>query len=327
MMEAFPRFYAVFKNPINIKTEQDFLTMKFWQFCFYNMGDDRQNILQVFMGEIMMVLESVALWGSHTTEEMQNLEILSRLSYEFENPLFNLTRNLYDSPFLDALSELKNKMALLNNDFFMNQLPDTYSQMYREVIPSLLKEYDKIQNLENGIIEPNFDLFLIMTDFIKAHSTDDLYMFKSKGVSNQIREISAFLFYDYLKRCLYLDIKHRPINSEEQLKTEKEMNEPNEKTITILLPKIKERIANDGITKLSKDQTVALIHYLRHHKVILSDEYLSKQSTAKAFKVLTGYSDNTMKDGLSKTKHDKDDLIATRKILQAIISLIDNDLK
>lgn len=60
------------------------------------------------------------------------------------------------------------------------------------------------------------------------------------------------------------------------------------------------RGANDKHTCLSQEQTVLLIHYLKQEKVLLKDEYLSDLDAGRAFEILTGYSQHTLRQNLSK---------------------------
>lgn len=60
------------------------------------------------------------------------------------------------------------------------------------------------------------------------------------------------------------------------------------------------RRAEDNITSLNREQTILLIQYLKQAGVFLKDEYLTDLDAGKAFELLTGYSQNTLRQDLGK---------------------------
>ena len=60
------------------------------------------------------------------------------------------------------------------------------------------------------------------------------------------------------------------------------------------------REAQDKLTCLNQEQTVLLMYYLQQERVLLKDEYLSDLDAGKAFEILTGYSQHTLRQNLSK---------------------------
>jgi hypothetical protein len=86
------------------------------------------------------------------------------------------------------------------------------------------------------------------------------------------------------------------------------------------------RMANDKFTCLNQQQTILLIHYLQKHKVLLRDEYLTAADAGKAFELITGYSQHTLRQDLGKyfqyeNPENKENL---RMILATIINDLDN---
>jgi len=75
------------------------------------------------------------------------------------------------------------------------------------------------------------------------------------------------------------------------VKTEKEINKS----------KIK-RNANDKLTCLTQEQTALLLHYMQQERIFLKDEYLNNKDAGTAFELLTGYSQNTLRQKLSSVK-------------------------
>ncbi len=98
--------------------------------------------------------------------------------------------------------------------------------------------------------------------------------------------------------------------------------------LRIKLPRVKQRIANDGLTTLSQSQTVAFIQIIKDSGIILRDKaFQSNTQIAKAFQVLTGYGSENTRQKLSSPKVDKDALIVVQRKLSDIIRLIDRMLK
>lgn len=89
------------------------------------------------------------------------------------------------------------------------------------------------------------------------------------------------------------------------------------------------REANDGITALNQEQTVLLIYLLQQAKVILKDEYLTGAEAGRAFEILTGYSQNTLRQTLSKISqyHTKANLKDLNHLFADLKLLTDKELK
>ena len=60
------------------------------------------------------------------------------------------------------------------------------------------------------------------------------------------------------------------------------------------------REAKDKKTSLNQEQTVLLFYYLQQQKVFLRDEYLSDKDAAAAFEILTGYSENALRQNIGR---------------------------
>jgi hypothetical protein len=88
---------------------------------------------------------------------------------------------------------------------------------------------------------------------------------------------------------------------------------------------------DDNATKLNQEQTALLISFLRTGKIILKDEYLYNNEAGHAFSILTGFSEDSLRQNLSEAALKR---ISTKKNLaivsNAIISLqllIEKELK
>lgn len=78
------------------------------------------------------------------------------------------------------------------------------------------------------------------------------------------------------------------------------MNESLTKSESLRKCKGLSRQGDDKLTSLNREQTVLLIYYLQAAKVFLRDEYLTDTDAGREFELLTGYSSNTIRQGLTK---------------------------
>jgi hypothetical protein len=89
------------------------------------------------------------------------------------------------------------------------------------------------------------------------------------------------------------------------------------------------REAQDKLTCLNQEQTVLLMYYLQKEKVLLKDEYLTDMDAGKAFEMLTGYSQHTLRQNLGKFHlfQNKANLKELDNLLTRLKISIDKDLK
>jgi hypothetical protein len=89
------------------------------------------------------------------------------------------------------------------------------------------------------------------------------------------------------------------------------------------------REAGDKRTVLNQEQTVLLMYYLQQEKIILKDEYLTDMDAGKAFEILTGYSQHTLRQNLGKyfLFQNKENLKALDNTLTKLKIRIDQALK
>lgn len=91
------------------------------------------------------------------------------------------------------------------------------------------------------------------------------------------------------------------------------------KALTIQLPKIKQRAANDGITSLSLNQTALLFNSLRKARIIFKDEsYQTKENIYKAIQVLTGYSKQNLKVDMNLKEYEQSDKDVVQNIIKKL---------
>jgi hypothetical protein len=87
---------------------------------------------------------------------------------------------------------------------------------------------------------------------------------------------------------------------------------------------IPKRSANDKLTCLNQQQTILLIHYLQKNRAFLKDEYLTAADAGKAFELLTGYSQHTIRQDLGK--HFQFDNNENKESLRALLNKILTDM-
>jgi hypothetical protein len=89
------------------------------------------------------------------------------------------------------------------------------------------------------------------------------------------------------------------------------------------------RRAEDNITSLNREQTILLIQYLKQAGVFLRDEYLTDLDAGKAFELLTGFSQNTLRQDLGKFYQfqNKENLKRLQQVLSQVTHQIDALMK
>lgn len=88
------------------------------------------------------------------------------------------------------------------------------------------------------------------------------------------------------------------------------------------------RQGDDKLTSLNREQTVLLIYYLQAVKVFLRDEYLTDTDAGRAFELLTGYSSNTIRQGLTKFMNyqNNHNLFELKRVLHQMVLKIEKDI-
>jgi hypothetical protein len=115
-------------------------------------------------------------------------------------------------------------------------------------------------------------------------------------------------------------------------RSENRKNEQADATDSNLSGKKRGRInrrAEDNITVLNREQTILFIQYLKESGVFLKDEYLTDADAGKAFELLTGYSQHTLRQDLGKYYQfqDRENLKKLHQAFSAITGNIDRLLK
>ncbi|MFZ9846628.1 MAG: hypothetical protein ACO3EE_00575 [Flavobacteriales bacterium] len=172
---------------------------------------------------------------------------------------------------------------------------------------------------------------------------DSFFAYKLRGLD--ILKIDAFLDYQlaahyqndtasFFRFLKLVERKYSSLISAETVQTINEWIESFSKEIENPLAekpkkgKVK-REAQDKLTCLNQEQTVLLMYYLQKEKVLLKNEYLTDMDAGKAFKLLTGYSQHTLRQNLSKFHlyQNKANLKEIDNLLTRLKIAIDKDLK
>jgi hypothetical protein len=93
-------------------------------------------------------------------------------------------------------------------------------------------------------------------------------------------------------------------------------------------PKIRRR-AGDNETILDQRLTVLFIHFMREKHIFLPDKYLTDADAGKAFELLTGYSQHTIRQDLGQYRDladSKENLRKLKQVLNGVITMIDSHL-
>lgn len=263
-------------------------------------------------------------------KELNHHDISRNLLFikEFLHVLFTDRKHDADDKVTKELFKKQEYSILKNLPLITN--PNEYKQGHRDF------NINKFLEFGNSILEYN-------TNYLDEYSENFEYYFMLGLRQTELKNIDDYLthhaqkfesdFRQFLTFAL-MNFDHF-INSSQKQLTDEWLNKKkstNFKTIEIRLPKFKERTKSDNYTTLNVEQTALLFHYLKNSKVILNDTPLQPATEiSKAIRILTGYSENTLRQKLSNSKQidniNKDDLIVTQNILKKIIKLIDKDLE
>ncbi len=252
-----PRISAIYDNPVSINSIRDVFGLKFWQFCYYAIGDNRENILGFYLKQMASELENIIVWGENRNEDEAKTELLKKLSEDFENPISKVGQEIYELPLTQVLFQFRKDIHVLEEDFFIEQLPDEYKSLFKEAIPILLRQADKFEDLDLNRNPISLNFWSLVIKLVNLN----LFGLNSKKPMIQVQELYALLLYDYIKRCLFLDIKEMKFEPQK------------------------------AIIKKSKEYTTArqlLAIYYILQVLQIEEEYLNKTDMAKLVHLLAG---------------------------------------
>jgi len=151
------------------------------------------------------------------------------------------------------------------------------------------------------------------------------------SLSREKQKLNPEEFSEFAKCCrnsLYLDREFLLLEQSPEDERKEGLNGTFEGKGNGKKRKIK-RTANDNLTCLNQAQTALLIYYLQQERVFLKDELLKKTDAGAAFEILTGYSQETLRQGLGKLKdhQNKINLKEIDNLLTRLKIAIDKALK
>ena len=151
------------------------------------------------------------------------------------------------------------------------------------------------------------------------------------SLSREKQKLNPEEFSEFAKCCrnsLYLDREFLLLEQSPEDERKEGLNGTFEGKGNGKKRKIK-RTANDNLTCLNQAQTALLIYYLQQERVFLKDELLKKTDAGAAFEILTGYSQETLRQELGKLKdhQNKINLKEIDNLLTRLKIAIDKALK
>ena len=146
-----------------------------------------------------------------------------------------------------------------------------------------LMKIEECKHWSKIVIDIHFRIikFEMFKFFDPNNTLVEIQEYVSKSFGDYIFEANNHYSFYYLCQTGILNniVEVPEINSENEPSIEIELG----RKIDIQLPKIKQRLANDGITSLSLNQTALFFNMLRNEKIIFKDEsYQTKENIYKA---------------------------------------------
>jgi hypothetical protein len=158
------------------------------------------------------------------------------------------------------------------------------------------------------------------------YTTDEWNNLSHEKQRLSLDEMAAFIH--SCRNFLYHERNYTLLEQTPEDETTKNASEISNGIGSLKTPKIK-REALDKLTSLNQEQTVLLMYYLQQEKVILRGDNLTDLNAGKAFEILTGYSQHTLRQNLSKfyLYQNKINLKEISKLLARLKTSVDKDIE
>ena len=295
-------------------TEEELLSLKYIDYLEITKPKSVNSIKSIFDIEFDTFKENV------DRLEMMGMDISSfvnseiKKQWDFLNDEKNALLKTMCSKTVIKLIEQKNLLANLLEQYYF---PDTDDENENE-------ELEAIKELLLGNIQPDpsrlSDEEKQISDISAIPQNEQIRLIaKVLGVSVSALEIEN----KYRLDCIYCwqcEIYFKKLIEFSKQHLDQEIQPSSDKYVNIKLPKLKKRLANDGITSLTYVQTAILFNMLRGEKIIFKDEsYQTKENIYKAIQVLTGYSKQNMKVAMNRKDYDNSDKVVIQNILRKLI--------
>lgn len=295
-------------------TEGEMLSLKYIDFLEIIKPKSVDSIKSIFEVEFDTFRENV------DRLQMMGMDISSfvnseiKKQWDYLNDEKNALLKTLCSKTIIKLIEQKTLLANLLDQYY---LPDTEDENENE-------ELEVIKELLLGNIQPDpsrlSDEEKQIPDISAIPQNEQMRIIaKLLGVSVFALEIEN----KYRLDCIYCwqcEIYFKKLIEFSKQNLIKETESSSDKYVSIKLPKLKERLANDKITSLTSVQTAMLFNMLRREKIIFKDEsYQSKENIYKAIQILTGYSNQNMKVEMNKKDYDNSDRVVVQNFLRKLL--------
>jgi hypothetical protein len=265
----------------------------------------------------------------------------------------------------DTFEEYKTMIVVLSQikDWYLSEeeVLDTYEL---ESIEKLIEQYPNIVKTnthwknENGVYEVKYIDIRLPYNIQPSDPYYDMFFIRRLRQFDLL-EMDAFLDYHFenyynnvisdFSRFLKISLRKHGITflNPEIIQTVQEWIENKEKQVAVSQNHIQQtleslknqpekgrknramREPDDKKTCLNQEQTVLLMHYLQQAKVFLRDEDMYKTEFGKAFEILTGYSQHSLRQDLSGAANNKNkiNLKELDNLLTRLQIAVVNDLK
>ncbi|MBL7892214.1 MAG: hypothetical protein JNL63_06265 [Bacteroidia bacterium] len=218
---------------------------------------------------------------------MQRSSISASLTQKFFNDYKSVMKQY------ETEEQIELTKYLLNTFSIYHEGQETYPakiKLLKEKLESIQKKYGKkFKAYKNGQLHKYFHFDTVLAEK-EIYTVEQYNKLEEQSLTEKEKEI--FIQYCYRGLQQHLDELYLESEPESKVQLEGATGKTKGKGI--------KRDANDKITCLSQYQTVLLMYYLQQEKVFLRGEYLSDLDAGRAFEILTGYSQHTLRQNLSK---------------------------
>lgn len=290
---------------------------------FPDVDDKLKNTFQTEFKTLMILLDLAEAMGKTRLERLNTAIEEWYEEIEDEDKI-----SLHSSVFDKSPSELIDEHFKIGNlPFIVASIAKVENELQDEVGEWLLNLMQ--QALNGSIRELNIDLTKIDVKY-HSMSKEEFFALPTAEKINLIGQLidapPAFIakFYNGLIDALRFSHQKSHFNRLLAYKksivideSESENLAPDIKKIEAQLPKLKQRMANDGITSLSLTQTALFFNMLREHKIIFKDEsYQTKENIYKAIQILTGYNKQNIKTAMNLKEYEASDKVVVQNFIK-----------
>jgi hypothetical protein len=260
------------------------------------------------------------------TERVDRRQVPSLLARKYVKDYQASLVDFPDDKKIDFLEHLLECLDILSN-YVVNPTSGNY-KIYSDNENAFLKIHGKRLKMYN---QTRMHLYYGDSQVLVEKGIYTTYEWNDLGKRQRLSSDEFTDFIDLCKNSLYLERQHlwlaqTPEDEKVEEKTAKESLSGTSKSKNS--NKIK-RESHDKRTSLSQEQTALLMYYLQGEKVFLSSEYLNDKEMGIAFEMLTGYSQNTLRQTLGRCSKDltNENLKELTKLFDRLKRAIEKDFK